>query len=819
MKKNIGILISLVISQCLPLYAFADSTSSTITIPGYSSILNSQSASSTTKSDKKASSSSFNQLTVQDNSASKKDDLINAKNSDSSSSKNIDSIEQNFNLIGEELSPIEQIYNKSNFSSDGTLLRQFGYDLLGNDYNYASNNNVAQNYKIVKGDKVNVYFWSNNKSNINSKVLKPVVNISVNKEGAINIPGVGVVQVNGKTTENVSKDIKNKLLDNNMNVRVTVNNAATVPVFVMGNVKQPGVVYVTQTASFFDVLNFAGGLNKDGSFRNIEYISANKHIKQNIDLYNALLKGNVPKITLEPRSVILVKPIGKIVAVSQGVKHPAIYEFKQKETLKDVVNYAGGFLPTVNLNNIQIERFDTVNNNKKVIDVNQSELAKMPVKDGDLLQFKTLYNLPENTITLQGNVKHPGQYQYVKGMKLSDILKSQDDVYSNTYFYQAVISRTKSADRASATIPISLTEFFKGNIDPELKPMDTIKIYKNTNMPTIEMSGTINNPGSVPFKTGMTLKDLLSVASFDITPNNLVAEISNSNNPKSVKTIYLYDMLKKSSISNDIELKAEDKVLFRQIGDKEIIKTVKILGNVNNPGIYKVYTGMKLKEAIEVAGGLAPNAYLKGLSFYRPSLYDSQKKAIEDSVLRIQEDIAMKVNTLESISDSSEKTDSTRFLDNQQNLINVLKERSANEYGRISINITSNNLDNLKGYENLEIEDGDEIYIPSMPQYVSIMGEVYNQSAIAYNPDQNIKYYIDNVGGITKQANKKEIYVIKANGAAHKVSNQQLEFPDPGDTIVIPRKVVIPLNITSIIKDLTQIGINALNTVYIITKI
>lgn len=827
MKKYISIFLILLISEYFPLFAFANSqtnySSVNTSLSGYTSLQNYDN-----KTQKKLDSSYKNSENHNLQSNNREKSIRNGKFSSSIKDKtknqhmSFKSIETKYdNHI--QFSPIEKLFN-NNQTPKKDILKQFGYDLIGAQNTYNSSSKVNKDYKLNVGDKITVYFWGDSVDLLalsGSNLLKPVSNTSVNKNGNIFISGVGFVQAKEKTISDVEKQIKSILSGkfSNFKVKVSINKRGNVPVFVMGNVKQPGIVYLPSSSTILDALNAVGGITKNGSFRNIKYSSSNKCSKY-IDLYDVLLNGNIPNISLKDGDIIVVNPIGKVVALSNGVKQPAIYEFKSGESLKTIINYAGGFLPSINLSNIQIESFDSAKNQKILAESNFASLNGFFVKDGDFIQFKELYNMPENIITLEGNIKSPGKIPFKEGMHLSDVIKFQNDLLPNTYLSQCLINRTKGKNKESVTIPVSLADFLKGSINPELKPMDVIKVFTSTKMSNVEISGNVNNPGFIPYKEGMTLKDVLSITNFNVFSNNIVAEITNPNDEfKNVKTIYLYELFRQKDDSLNLELNPNDKILFRKVSAKEVIKTVKITGNVKNPGFYSVYSGMKLREAIEIAGGLAPNAYLKGLSFYRPSLSESQKEAVNTSILKLQENISMKVNTMESISDINQKADLTRFIENQQNIINVLKEKITKDYGRISINITSNNLNDLKGYENLEIQNGDEIYIPSIPQHVSIMGEVYNQSAIAYNKDKNIKYYMDNVGGLTKQANKKDTYIIRANGSTSKVKNIEMEIPEPGDTIIVPRKITIPLNLVSMLKDFTQIAFNALNTIFILTKL
>lgn len=748
-----------------------------------------------------------------------------------------------------EPSVIEKMFNSE---KNPVKLKQWGYEIFENSSPQIITSKIPGNYRLKIGDKVNVYLWGDTIDLLNiagNNVIQSNSDAIVDKEGNIFIPGIGLISAEDNTLSNVEKKIFSSLSGkfSGFKVKVTVEEPGIIPVMVMGNVKKPGIINVNNTCSLIDALTNAGGIQKDGSLRNIVHINSAGH-KTNIDLYQFILKGNVSKIKLTEGDTILVKPVGSVIAINNGVKKPAIYEIKHGESIKDSITYAGGMLPSVNQKTLRLESFDNAGNQKIIQDISAEKFSIVQPKDGDSIEFRPLYNYSENTVTLEGNIKHPEKYEYKKGMKLSDILRSNDELLSQTNLYQALIIRVQDDDKDVEVIPISLFKFFKGSINPELKPQDVIKISRSSNMESVEAIGQINNPGYVPYKPDMTLKDLLSTVELNESPNNLVAEISNSNILESdrleinkeasqntetqkninqgktrFRVIYLYELLTKNKDELNIELFAGDKINFRHVTSKEALRTVKIFGYVNKPGVYKIKPGMRINDVIEEACGLSKNAYLKGITFLRPSILQQQNDILSKTILKLQEDIALnkdKVNKKIETETSPNKTaEINRLDDSQRDLSELLQARIKQNYGRIVINIKDDAATRLSKQDNLEVMDGDEIIIPPMPEHVIIMGEVYNQSAIAYIPKRSAEYYLNNVGGITKQANKKEIHIVKINGITTKVNSLKICMIEPGDSIIVPRKIKVQSGWLNIIKETSQLGFNALSTVFILTKI
>jgi len=755
------------------------------------------------------------------------------------------------NNINNNNSRIEEIFNTQLKDN----LTQFGYDIFSSNIIISANSKVSPSYKLNFGDKVNIHLWGDSidlMSMTGNDFVKSVSDIAVDKDGNIFVPGAGVITAKDKTVSNIEQQISSILSGkfNNFRIKVTVNDMGTFPIFVMGNVKSPGTVYINDFSSLLDVLTLSGGVLKEGSLREVVHIR-NKS-KTVIDLYDLIISGNYKPLKFKEGDVILIKPVGKVVAINNGIKRPAIYEFRNGESLKDLIRFAGGFLPSINTKLVQVQSYDLSSGEKKAVDVTFNDLDKLNLKDGDIIGFKNMYQYAENTVTIEGNIKHPGNFQYKKGMKLSDIIKSKDELLTRTYLTQAVIERVSESDRDLIFVPVSLTDFFNGYTDPELQPLDKIKIYANTNMQNIEISGYVLNPGIIPYTEGMTLKDLLASVKFgtnsnieyinnkaknspNILTSELIAEITNNlsankentdktenadKTKKTVKTVSLYELLTKNDKEADIKLQAGDKILFRPATSKEPVRTVKVFGYVNNPGVYELNTGMRLADAIQVAGGLSKDAYLKGLALIRPSVSQEQQIALQESILKLQEEIVIKSNELQSLnSNTGSNSNITSYIDSQKELLGTLKEKALKQYGRISIEIDSNDIKSLNNLQNIELREGDEIFIPFVSQHVIVMGEVLNQSAISYNPNKTVKYYLDRVGGFTDQAKRNKVFIIEANGITKKVDKLSSTTVYQGDSIIVPRKVTLPVNWLEISKSFAQIVTSGLSTIFIMTKI
>jgi hypothetical protein len=123
--------------------------------------------------------------------------------------------------------------------------------------------------------------------------------------------------------------------------------------------------------------------------------------------------------------------------------------------------------------------------------------------------------------------------------------------------------------------------------------------------------------------------------------------------------------------------------------------------------------------------------------------------------------------------------------------------RKAPVSGRLVVHIPQNQKNFAGSPDNIELRAGDMLEIPKQPGFVLIVGQVYNSNAISYTPGKNAGWYVSHAGGATSLANKKAIFIIRANGSVVSANNGLWSGGvlssaiGPGDTIVVPEKAVI----------------------------
>ena len=697
-------------------------------------------------------------------------------------------------------------------------------------------------YKLSIGEKVSAYLYGDSVDVMaisGSNLLSPVIQTEVDSKGNIFISGIGVVPAENRTIKEVETAMNQKANAKYRSLRIKLNVASgqDFSVFVYGQVRRPGKVIVNNNSSILDALGAAGGVQKTGTLRRISYTNGKK--TREVDLYKTLFAGNDDNIILRPNDKIFVGGIGNVIAIKNGVALPGIYEIKEQESLKDIVSYAGGLLPGTQTTEVTLTSLDSKTLQRNAKNVSWLEASNTKLSNGDSVEFRNIYNVAENTVVIQGNIKHPATYAYKEGMRLSDILKSEDELLEETFITQAVIRRVSGKNNTIETIPIFLKEFFAGINDPVLQPRDVINIYKNTNSQFVDIYGAISSPKHIVYTDGMNLADVLTDVQFidskitetnedNQTDNNikdtanlkendsqngeqtdnaqenntkndntaLVGGASNSSRIISAENIaceitsadgstqvyYLYDIMISTNRIKTISLMPDDKVFFRTLRDNEYIKNVKISGFVNHPGVFKFVEGKRLVDIIKMADGLTPDADLRGIVYTRKPVKNSQIHLARKNADR---DIKLIEGRMASAYKASDKE-----LEARSDMIEMIKDEEKNyqqKYnGQIALNIHTQDINKIRDIDNIKVQDGDEIYIPRLAGHVSVIGEVYNEQSFMYKGSRAGRY-IKEVGGYTPNGNRFRKYKVGVNGRAEKI--RLLTKIEPGDTIVVPRKV------------------------------
>ena len=171
----------------------------------------------------------------------------------------------------------------------------------------------------------------------------------------------------------------------------------------------------------------SGGVSDIGSLRNIQLKRQGKLVAT-LDLYDLLLAGDTSNdVRVQAADVIYIPTVGDLASIEGQVLRPAIYELKGTESIQDLVELAGGmgpkaFAQSARLQRINFDGFMTTLD----VDLTQSEDKSASLRGGDHLTVDAITNYKKDVVSLQGAVRHEGDFAWRDGMRVSDIVATRD---------------------------------------------------------------------------------------------------------------------------------------------------------------------------------------------------------------------------------------------------------------------------------------------------------------------------------------------------------------------------------------------------------
>jgi protein involved in polysaccharide export with SLBB domain len=701
--------------------------------------------------------------------------------------------------------------------SETTRLKRFGSNVFVNRDGSAAARGVSSrdtpldvplgpDYIVGPGDTLTISLWGGVTQDLTR---------TVDRDGRIFLPDAGSLHVAGLPLGQAQSVIGDALKQQyrNAQVAVTVSGLRSVRVYVTGDVQRPGGYDVSALATPLSVLYVAGGPTAVGSLRTLLHYRG-KQLVESVDLYDFLLHGvRNGSASFESGDTLLIPPAGPQVAVFGAVKRPAIYELKAGETtLTTVISDAGGFTAAASLSHIRIERIDS--NRQRVTvtlhdggtqspEADRDAIAAFQVRDGDRIRVEPILPYSQRAIYLAGHVVRPGRLPYADGMRLSDVLRSYQDMLPEPAAHGEIV-RLVPPDLHAETIEFNVPDVLIGNANINLQPFDTIRIFGRyrVDAPMVTIRGEVLRPGKYPMSEGMTAAQLVRMAggfkrdalresadltSYDIKDGNRVVE--------SPVTLPIGAAVAGTDPHADVLLKPGDVLAIHQITNwSDIGESVTIRGQVRFPGSYGFQDGERLSSVLRRAGGLLPAAYPMGAVLTRVQVRELEQKSREELISQIETNAAT-AKLSPGVGGATGAGALQAIKAQQEQVISDLKTHPPT--GRMVIHISADIDSWANTVADIELRQGDVLTIPKRPGFVLVSGQVYNATALTFIPGKEASWYLSRAGGTNSSANRRDIFIIRVNGSVvgrhsgnwfdASVLSTKL---DPGDVVVVPQKVV-----------------------------
>tara|TARA_Y100000768_G_C23990153_1_gene691890 strand:- start:3636 stop:5645 length:2010 start_codon:yes stop_codon:yes gene_type:complete len=565
-------------------------------------------------------------------------------------------IENPNNDLPKKVNLVSPLTNDIHTDSSGQKLRHFGYSFFSSrdSIYFWENLPEPRDYLLGPGDELIISIWG--ETQLRQKY-------TISRKGTIYDEKVGLLSLSGKTVEQ-SEVYLNKQFSrvySTLNkpkpssyIDISIGKPKSINVNFSGEVFLPGIHIIHPFSNIFTGLIQAGGVDTTGTLRNIILRRDGREYAE-FDFYDYIVYGKIPKnIQLRDQDMVFVPIRNSSITIDSAVVKPAIYESKGRESIKKMIEYAGGAKPNAS-KSISLERVLPIEkrtgkaySNYENYYLEYQESDDTFVQDGDLI---TLRRVPKTIkkVEILGLNPKPTSYHFYEGMKVKDLINISgvfDDSLSwNSYLNKSEIIRKDPGGHYEKVISINLFEVIRNNYDLKLENLDQLVLHKNPyyeKRQNVIIQGQVNIPGSYPLiKDREPLKSLINrsggftskaleegiiifrtkkyykqeiISELPVRPmQNLSTGVDQNSDEEYYE--YLNEKLKKDKdrirvawTNYNIPLMPGDSIIV-----KEATETVLVDGEVYNPGLIEFRKDKNLQYYIDSAGGININGDKKNI--------------------------------------------------------------------------------------------------------------------------------------------------------------------------------------------------------------
>jgi protein involved in polysaccharide export with SLBB domain len=537
----------------------------------------------------------------------------------------------------------------SQYSMRPVELKRFGLEIFesgtGNFDQLPMDLPAGPDYVLGPGDGLNIDLWGS---------VSQRFHRVIDRQGRLSLPEIGSIQVSGHTLADVQRTVQSALRSQyrELEADVSLDRLRTVRVYVVGDAMRAGAYDVSSLSTPLNALYQAGGPTTKGSMRTLKHYRGNQLV-ENVDLYDLLLHGVQSGMQrLESGDTILVPTIGQEITIEGMVRRPAIYELAGEKSLAAALELAGGVLPSGTLRHVDVDRVEAhesrtmlrldipeTNNQQTVTEA----LEQFQVQDGDKIKISPILPFSEKTVYLDGHVFRPGKFAYRDGMKITDLVRSYNDLLPESYQQHAEIIRLSGQEYKPEILSFNLGDALAGKEqDLVLKPFDTVRIFSRFDFedpPIITVTGEVRDPGDHVTNGATYLRDAVFLAG-NASPDAELNDVQIFRKTHDGKLEVINANLRKAiagDANENILLEPQDRVFVSKSMLRLDPPTVEVQGEVAKPGKYPLGASLTATELVKLAGGLRRSAYTQQAELTRYSIENGKNVESEHIAIPIGE--------------------------------------------------------------------------------------------------------------------------------------------------------------------------------------
>lgn len=647
------------------------------------------------------------------------------------------------------------------------------------------------NYRLGPGDEVIIDIWGTSQNTIRQQI---------SPDGTINIEKIGPVSLSGMTVSEANEYLKRVLgktysgldaPDGTLEIRLTLGNARTIQINVMGEVVQPGTYALSSFSTVFHALYRAGGVNEIGSLRNVQVTRNGKTVAK-VDVYDFIMKGKTQDdIRLQEGDVIIVPAYEALVQISGNVKRPMKFEMKKNETLATLINYAGGFSADAYTRSLRVVRQN--GEEYEINTVKEIDYSAYPMRNGDVVTAEAILNRFTNKLEVRGAVYRPGIYQLNGEINtVRALVNEAKGLMGDAFTNRAVLQRERE-DLTTEIISVDVRSIMAGTSpDIPLQKNDILyipSIHDLEDRGDVAIFGEVAKPDSYSYSDNMTLEDLIiragglreSASTVRVDVSRRIKDPKSTVSTDSIGQMFTFALKDGFVIDGEqgFTLQPYDQVFVRRSPGYQAQQNVQVTGEVIFGGTYAMTTTEeRLSDLVKKAGGATPKAYLHGAKLIRVA-NDEEKKRMRDVIDLMNRQFGKAM--MDSLDIRVEDTFSVGID------LEKAMAKPGSEY-------------------DLVLREGDVLSVPKLNNTVKVNGAVMMPNTVGYLSDKNANYYLDQAGGYALNAKKSKKFVIYMNGQVARIKGRSKDKIEPGCEIIVPSKKNKKVNVGEILGYVSSFG-------------
>jgi protein involved in polysaccharide export with SLBB domain len=588
-----------------------------------------------------------------------------------------------------------------------------------------------------------------------------------------------------------------------------------------GMVRRPAIFELRSETTLAEVIDLAGGILPAAALKHIEVQRLEVHEKRTMLSLDITQEADAASVTKQLSNfkiqdgdqihIFPIAPYNDSAIYLQGhVERPGRYSYHDGMKLSELISSYKDLLPEPAAHYAEIIRLQAPDYRPTVESFDLSAALKNPasapvLSPHDTVRIFSRYDFESAPwVWVGGDVRNPGRYNTSGQVHLRDALYLAGGPSPDASLGAAQLFRTQS-DGTMKIFSVNLREALAGNPTDDLllEPRDRLLIQKNparVDPATVEIRGEVAKPGRYPLASNMHITDLLAVAgglkrSADTHSADLARYSASApaGSPGGNSTIDLSAVNDGNSAEN-VALHAGDILTVRErAGWADVGASVTVRGEVQHPGTYGIQPGEKLSSLLERSGGFTTLAYPYGAVLSRQDVREVEIKSQLELVQRLKAE----EGNLKALpeNDEDQKNAKLTALGETETALNQLQTNRP--IGRVVIHIKPQIQEWQGTSADAALRDGDVLVIPKKTEYVMVTGQVYNPTAVGYQSGKSAKWYLSQAGGITQIADKKAVFVVRADGSVVASKNNSAGWfagdplsttLRPGDSIIIPEK-------------------------------